>query len=604
MSNRSSKRIFDEISLSANEIVENNLAVKIFKNMTDTTKSSFQDLCEDILLEIFQYLRSIDLLYSFNNLYSLLDTLLEPYTHTLDCRLMSKSYFQCLSQSLLPNLTNNLRVLRLSNTYTFSQISELIYKFDWSQINQIESLTFDSIKFDELSRYFLNIHPLLEHLWRLSLTFDEDDKFSKQLLINHIFISQSQSLINCFITGITFNLTEYILPEKINKNLRELTLTLSTTTDLIILFQILPHLEILTCTIINSTYTENIDQIQSLELLTILTLTINQPIEFKILQNILTPHIKLKRLSLRATLLDKNAKQEIGGLELEKLFRVFSQLNELHFYLRCSQSIGNHITTYQPVDLYLYSFTSHFWLDQSIKVFTHFIPETKQRYIYTLPFAYDTFYFDYDIQSSFLAPYPYCYKNVRHLILSSITHLNELTYSEIILKFFPNIKTITLVNIRLLCRTTNILHRYQWIRQRIQLNVPVNDRIYILNSQKSRQLYCQTLNTTNRDQGVNSKHIRQLTIYEITREQIINLSKFFPSIHVLTFYVNASVWFYSSTDWLDYLLTSMVSLFSLTIYYPKDMIIKNFYQLLVNSLITIKKHFYIKCCDGILNIWF
>jgi hypothetical protein len=272
--------------------------------IASNSRSTFPDLCADIYLEIFQYLRPIDLLYSFTNLFPHLDTLLEPYTHTLDFRLMSKSYFQCLMQSLLPYLTNNLRVLRLSNVYTFSQISEILYKFDWSQINQLESLMFDSIKSDELSKYFRDIHPSLEHLWRLSFTFDENDKFAENLLINHILTSPNQSLTNCFIIGITFDLTRAI-KQKLNINLRELTLTLATITDLIILFRMIPHLEIFTCTIIDSTYNERIDKVSSLDCLTMLVLTIQKPIIFKHLQNILIPHTKLKRLSLKAILCDE-----------------------------------------------------------------------------------------------------------------------------------------------------------------------------------------------------------------------------------------------------------------------------------------------------------
>jgi Trp operon repressor len=209
-------------------------------------------------------------------------------------------------QSLLPYLTNNLRVLRLSNAHTFIQISEILYNFDWSQINQLESLTFDLIKSDELSKYFLNIHSILKHLWRLSLTFDEDDKLVEKLLIDHILIptNQSQSLTNCFIIGINFDLSK-LIGEKFNENLLELTLTLTTINDLIILFRIVPNLEILTCTVLDSISNESIDKIPILYFLRILTLTIKKPIVFKNLQKLLKPHIQLKQLSLKAIICDE-----------------------------------------------------------------------------------------------------------------------------------------------------------------------------------------------------------------------------------------------------------------------------------------------------------
>jgi hypothetical protein len=247
----------------------------------------------------------VDLLYSFTGLFPDLDVLVQPYTHSLDFRLISKTYFDCLNQSLLPYLTNNLRALRLSNSNTFGQISEIIYKFDWSQINQLESLTLDSIKTDELSRYFLVIHSKLERLWRLSITFDEDDKFAENLLIEHILTNQSRSLINCFIIGITFDLSK-LIGQKLNENLRELTITLATLNDLLILFRIIPRIEILTCTVLDSTCAgDTIDKVHALELLTNLTLTIQKPILFKHFQKILMSHSKLKRLSLKVMLRDE-----------------------------------------------------------------------------------------------------------------------------------------------------------------------------------------------------------------------------------------------------------------------------------------------------------
>ncbi len=131
--------------------------------------------------------------------------------------------------------------------------------------------------------------------------------------------------------------------------------------------------------------------------------------------------------------------------------------------------------------------------------------------------------------------------------------------------------------------------------------------VYILNRRKSTQCYFRTLDVMDEDQRLfanNSKRVRQLTIFEMTEKQLVNLSYFFPWIHVLTLYVNASEWFSLSNDWLYHLLTSMTSLFSLTIYYPKDMEDKKLHDLLANTLLAVKKHFYIKCNDGILNIWF
>ncbi|CAF0778519.1 unnamed protein product [Rotaria sp. Silwood1] len=615
MSNRVSKRTFDEV---ASNYIEETKSISIDKSLKNVTilenKSIFQDLCTDIILEIFQYFRPIDLLYSFTGLYLHLDVLLEPYTHTIDFRCINKSYFQSLTQSLFPCFTNNLRVLRLSNAYTFGQISETLNRLDWSKINQLESLTFDLIDFDELSKYFLVIHPLLKHLWRLSLTFNQNCKFVEKLLIDQILLptSQSQSLKNCFIVGIIFNLNK-LSGHKLNENLRELTLTLATIDDLIILFRSLPHLEILTCTVFDSTYNENLDKIQSLDFLTVLTLNIKKSILFKTLQKILIPHIKLKQLSLQAILHDQNvstnSNQEIGGLALEKLFRTFPQLKKLQFYIRHLHSTDDAVKNHAPDHLYLFSFTSHFWLDRSIEVFTHFVEKSKQRCTYTLPFAFDTFDIDDVIPTFFFRNYPYYYANVHHLSLSSTSILDEFIYSSMILKFFPNIRTITFFK-QPLNSTINILIRHQWVLQKSSsddCSAMVFPCVYTHNHRKATHLYFRTLNITNKDQILyanDSRRIRQITIYEMTQEQSIDLKNSFPQIQILTLYVNRLEWFFSSNDWFYHLLTDMRSLFSLTVYYPKNLNNQNLRDLLAITLLNVKKHFYIKCNDGILNIWF
>ncbi len=131
--------------------------------------------------------------------------------------------------------------------------------------------------------------------------------------------------------------------------------------------------------------------------------------------------------------------------------------------------------------------------------------------------------------------------------------------------------------------------------------------VYIRNGGKSTHLYFRALDIVSEDQRLfanNSKRVRQLTIYEMTEQQSVNLIYFFPWIHVLTLYVNTLNWFSSSNDWFFYLLNNMTSLFSLTVYYPRNVNDEKIRDLLVNTLLALKKHFFIKCNHGTLNIWF
>lgn len=117
-------------------------------------------------------------------------------------------------------------------------------------------------------------------------------------------------------------------------------------------------------------------------------------------------------------------------------------------------------------DTYLFSFTSYFWLTRSIKVATHYIHQSKLRYVYTLPFAYDSFEISDDIKAFFTIGYSYYYANVRHLLLSSKSNLDQSIYSNVITKFFPNIKTITFSEKPSLNMTINVMNNNHWIQQK------------------------------------------------------------------------------------------------------------------------------------------
>ena len=90
----------------------------------------------------------------------------------------------------------------------------------------------------------------------------------------------------------------------------------------------------------------------------------------------------------------------------------------------------------------------------------------------------------------------------------------------------------------------------------------------------------------------------------MTEQQSTALTYFFPWTHVLILHISTSTWFISSNDWLCHLLMSMTSLFSLTIYYPKDIKDEKIRDLLANTLVAVKKHFFVKYNHGIVNIWF
>jgi hypothetical protein len=286
-------------------------------------RTLFQDLCNEIYLEIFEYLHGIDLLYSFIGLDPRLDALVEPYANSLDFRLISRSYFECLSERILPVLSDQVRVLRLSNVGTFNQISEVLNKLDWSRIDRLESLTMDTLEIEDLSRYLTVAHPVLKRLWRLTLAINEGNASIEELLITHILTratDSSQPLTHLSITGVPFNLVTSAR-NKCNRNLRELTITLRTVDDLLTLLKLAPRLEMLTCTVLVNTDLVKTGTVAALNDLSTLTLTLQQPISFANLREILIPHQRLNHLCIRGTLSEpvKEAKTAVRLISVSLL---------------------------------------------------------------------------------------------------------------------------------------------------------------------------------------------------------------------------------------------------------------------------------------------
>ena len=305
------KRAFGEISTDVEFAVmdaeQNNhrlvlLEFRLCELLRNFFRSVFQDLCNEIYFEIFQYLHAVDLLYSFTDLDARLDGLVAPYTRALDFRLIPRSHFECLSQRILPVLNDQVCLLRLSNAGTFSQISELLYKLDWSRIPQLESLTMDSLEVEDVFRYVTVIHPLLKRLWRLTMTLNDTSESIKELLIAHILtrkLGSSQPLTHLSIAGVTFDLTKFARHDR-NENLRELNITVATVEDLFILFKLVPRLENLTCAVLLGTFLSTTEKFTALDNLSTLTLTLEKPIPFENLREILIPHRQLKYLCIRA----------------------------------------------------------------------------------------------------------------------------------------------------------------------------------------------------------------------------------------------------------------------------------------------------------------
>lgn len=130
---------------------------------------------------------------------------------------------------------------------------------------------------------------------------------------------------------------------------------------------------------------------------------------------------------------------------------------------------------------------------------------------------------------------------------------------------------------------------------------------YILNRRRSSHLYVSTLDKAIAHKQVvkhQTNHVRQLTIYEMSDKQCLQLIACFPLLQVLILHVDSIDLFSLSACWLSNLITALKSLLSLTIHYPMLADTQDTRESLVSTLLASKKHFFVKSKDGVLNIWF
>lgn len=169
-------------------------------NKTFHRPSKFEDLSDEILMDIFDLLNPALFIYhSFYNLNGRFNRILHDsrLLMSLDLsRLISPSNFAYHCQMMLPNMFKQLIRLRLSNDFKlYEQINVFLRDFRFSQFEFLRQLSLVQIKFQQLSRVLYDILSL-KNLIRLDIdTFDACGTSSEEIqYIANTFISQSSTI--------------------------------------------------------------------------------------------------------------------------------------------------------------------------------------------------------------------------------------------------------------------------------------------------------------------------------------------------------------------------------------------------------------------------
>ena len=166
--------------------------------MFDENCTLFDDLNNDLLLEIFDYLSFDDIHLSFDNINSRFDRLIENYPYCFDLR----------SHQPIPNY---IRSLKITATYQLSILSSL----QCSQLSSLRALTLGNLRLDEVL-HVLNSVPSkqLEYIYLGVCAFDARLNATKMISTNQaqILALSQYRLRRCYLKE-RFRCTTDDLPE-------------------------------------------------------------------------------------------------------------------------------------------------------------------------------------------------------------------------------------------------------------------------------------------------------------------------------------------------------------------------------------------------------
>ncbi|CAF0925038.1 unnamed protein product [Rotaria sp. Silwood1] len=348
----------------------------------------FEQLPNELILDVFEYLDAIDLLHAFYGLNCRFNKLLNisfKFYH-LNFRSVSKYTFTIVCQQHLSTIINKIVSFYLADDEETPNLSEIFlsYNFTFNQFIHLKSLSIQSIQsIDLLNKIILQCHQLLylTHLKLIECFINNNEND----LINNIW--NLPKLINCHIDnmmskGICFtkllilsSSIKYLSIKNINCDFRYLSHVFKQT----------PYLQQLCTTII---CTEKNEKLQtSIPFLKNLNLSFQGSIATMI--NLFQIMFNLRSLTLSTSylLLNGNEWKKILIQFLPNL-KIFQLKMDFHF----SQS--NNVV--DKIDQLLNTFQTNFWIQQHqwfvrcdwnpSNVFSHAI-------LYTLPYAFNDFNF-------------------------------------------------------------------------------------------------------------------------------------------------------------------------------------------------------------------
>ncbi|CAF0828679.1 unnamed protein product [Adineta ricciae] len=375
----------------------------------------FESLPNELLLEFVEYFSLADLLRSFYRLNNRFTDLIHIYvrTHTINFQSISKSDFDFISQRYLSSIADHVHSLRFSDDDDTPQEVHLFFSHGLS-LHQFSYLKFLSIhrfnSFDYLKTILEQLVklPELNHLkiTRYDVTYNAKYDIDMIKTIEHL-----PKVTSCYLDVFYDNENSYEVLSIISSSLSCLSFPKLNCdiNQLIHLIKQLPNLSSLTISIVDQPTDL---QISSIEFESMRKLNL---IFYGYADNLMKflpamPNLEEFKVDFHPFFID--------GCQWEKLIE--NRLKKLvRFQFKTAFMVSREKSKHEEIDRALNSFRSEFWIDKyQWFVQCHWIPNDFSRtmLIYTLPYAFESFFFSGNVRMKSTAPPEYVHHRTFHSI--------------------------------------------------------------------------------------------------------------------------------------------------------------------------------------------
>ncbi|CAF4799796.1 unnamed protein product [Rotaria sp. Silwood1] len=359
--------------------------------------AQLESLANELLLDLFEFFDTANLLQAFYGLNSRFNELLYSHfqVHQLDLKSVSKETFDIISKKFLPLIINQIISLHLSSDET-PGLPELFLSrgFTLNRFICLQSLSLYNINHLDTLYKIIYQCRYLSHLTHLNIIKYDDDDEDKQEntldLLNNIW--SLLTLTHCNLNGLQIDeiwllsisiislSIEYLSIENIPCNLNSLSH----------LFKFTPYLQQLCVTVYSYSRNDHLTNI----IHSIKSLKICFGGSYQSMNNLLEnmPNLSCLIVTTLQIYLDGNIWQQFISNYLPKI-KIFQLKMELEFR-------DNNDSIENIIDKLLISFRTSFWLEEhQWYVRCHWNPSDPYKWItlYTLPYNFDTF--DYSNKS-------------------------------------------------------------------------------------------------------------------------------------------------------------------------------------------------------------